>query len=67
MTREKINSLARECGYQHPDAVGTCEDFAYFDLCSFYKAAQAEAFEAVAKLCEYEYMPRLGERILEIG
>lgn len=24
--------LAREAGYQHPDAVGQCEDFAYFSL-----------------------------------
>jgi hypothetical protein len=30
--KEDIIKMAREAGYQHPDAVGACEDFAYFDL-----------------------------------
>lgn len=32
LNRSEIIRMAREAGYQHPDAVGTCEDFAYFDL-----------------------------------
>jgi hypothetical protein len=41
--KEDITRMAREAGYQHPDAVGACEDFAYFDL---------ERFAAiVANLC----------------
>jgi len=33
--KEDIIKMAREAGYQHPDAVGACEDFAYFDLKRF--------------------------------
>jgi hypothetical protein len=32
---ERIELLAKQAGYKHPDAVGTCEDFAYFDLQKF--------------------------------
>jgi len=28
---ERIKNLAEQAGYKHPDAVGTCEDYAYFD------------------------------------
>ena len=28
---ERIRELAEQAGYKHPDAVGTCEDYAYFD------------------------------------
>ena len=28
---ERIQELAEQAGYKHPDAVGTCEDYAYFD------------------------------------
>ena len=28
---ERIKELAEQAGYKHPDAVGTCEDYAYFD------------------------------------
>lgn len=27
---ERIKELADEAGYKHPDAVGKCEDYAYF-------------------------------------
>ena len=52
MTRDDIIKLAREAGYQHPDAVGTCEDFAYFDLERFAALVAAAEREACAKLCE---------------
>ena len=28
---ERIKELAEQAGYKHPDAVGMCEDYAYFD------------------------------------
>lgn len=28
---ERIKHLAEQSGYKHPDAVGVCEDYAYFD------------------------------------
>ena len=28
---ERIRLLAEQAGYKHPDAVGKCEDYAYFD------------------------------------
>jgi hypothetical protein len=28
---ERIHELAEQAGYKHPDAVGKCEDYAYFD------------------------------------
>jgi len=28
---ERIEKLAEQAGYKHPDAVGTSEDYAYFD------------------------------------
>jgi hypothetical protein len=27
---ERIEKLAEQAGYKHPDAVGMCEDYAYF-------------------------------------
>jgi hypothetical protein len=30
-TNERIKELAEQAGYKHPDAVGRCEDYAYFD------------------------------------
>ena len=32
---ERIQELAEQAGYKHPDAIGRCEDFAYFDLTKF--------------------------------
>lgn len=37
MTNEEAIELARQAGYQHPYAVGECEDFEYFDIESFAK------------------------------
>jgi hypothetical protein len=31
MMNERIKELAERAGYKHPDAVGRCEDYAYFD------------------------------------
>ena len=28
---DRIEELAKQSGYKHPDAVGLCEDYAYFD------------------------------------
>ena len=32
---ERIKLLAEQAGYKHPAAVGTCEDYAYFDYEKF--------------------------------
>ena len=32
---DRIKELAEQAGYKHPDAVGRCEDFAYFSLEKF--------------------------------
>lgn len=52
MIRDDIIRMAREAGYQHPDAVGTCEDFAYFDLEHFAALVAAAEREACAKVCD---------------
>jgi len=52
MTKEDIIRTAREAGYQHPDAVGTCEDFAYFDLERFAALIAAQEREACAKFVD---------------
>lgn len=35
MTQDDVIRLAIQAGYKHPDAVGQCEDFAYFDIEAF--------------------------------
>ena len=52
MTQDEIIEMARQAGYKHPDAVGQCEDFAYFDLEAFAKLVAAKEREACAKLAE---------------
>lgn len=52
MTQEEVIELARQAGYQHPDAVGQCEDFAYFDLEAFAKLVAEKEREACAVLVE---------------
>ena len=49
MAQEDIIRMAREAGYQHPDAVGQCEDFAYFDLERF---AQLVAAAERGRICK---------------
>lgn len=51
MTQEEIIELARQAGYQHPDAVGQCEDFAYFDLEAFAKLVAEKEREACIAIC----------------
>jgi hypothetical protein len=38
IAKEQVEKLARDAGYKHPDAVGDCEDFEYFDLDIFAEA-----------------------------
>lgn len=56
MTQEEIIEMARRAGYQHPDAVGQCEDFEYFDLEAFAKLVAEKEREACAKLVEDSWM-----------
>jgi hypothetical protein len=32
MYNKRIQELAEQAGYKHPDAVGKCEDYAYFEV-----------------------------------
>lgn len=52
MKKDDIIAMARLAGYQHPDAVGQCEDFAYFDLERFAALVAAKEREACAQVCE---------------
>lgn len=52
MNRDDVLRMAREAGFQHPDAVGDCEEFAYFDLERFAALVAAAEREACAKACE---------------
>ncbi len=45
-----VIEMAREAGYQHPDAIGRCEDFAYFDLERFAELVRADEREACANV-----------------
>ena len=50
MTQDEIIELAKHAGYKHPDAVGQCENFAYFNLEAFAKLIAAKEREAWADL-----------------
>ena len=52
MTQEEIIEMAKQAGYQHPDAVGTCEDFAYFELEAFAKLITEKEREACAEIAD---------------
>lgn len=52
MNKEDIIRMAMAAGYQHPEAVGRCEDFAYFDLLHFAALVAAVEREACAKLAD---------------
>ena len=52
MTREEIIAMAREAGYQHPNAVGSSEAFEYFDLECFASLVAATEREACAQIVE---------------
>ena len=51
---ELIEKLAKESGYKHPEAVGVCEDYAYFSHEKFAELIVREC----AEVCES--MPLLG-------
>ena len=56
MTQDEIIELAKHAGYKHPDAVGQCENFAYFNLEAFAKLVADKEREACAKICgEYNF------------
>ena len=53
MTKEEIIKMARQCGYKHPDAVGSCEDFAYFNLETFAKLVAEKEREKCAEIAKW--------------
>jgi hypothetical protein len=50
--RNEIIEMARQAGYKHPDAVGQCEDFAYFNLEDFAKLIAEREREACVEAFE---------------
>ena len=46
---ERIDQLAREAGFKHPDHVGLCEEYAYFDHVRFGELIVKECTD----ICEY--------------
>ena len=54
---ERIKELAEQAGYKHPDAVGRCEDYAYFDHEKFAELIVRECIDAVSD-CSVEYCTR---------
>ena len=47
---ERIEKLAKQAGYKHPDAVGECEDYAYFDHKEFAELIVKECLSQVDKM-----------------
>jgi hypothetical protein len=45
---ERIKLLAEQAGYKHPDAVGRCEDYAYFDHEKFAELIVGECINGIA-------------------
>ena len=45
---ERIEKLAKQAGYKHPDAVGECEDYAYFDHKEFAELIVEECINEIA-------------------
>ena len=46
---ERIEKLAKQAGYKHPDAVGECEDYAYFDHEKFAELIVRECIDIAGK------------------
>ena len=42
---ERIDQLARAAGFKHPDHVGLCEEYAYFDHVRFAELIVQECIE----------------------
>ena len=52
---ERIKELAEQAGYKHPDAVGTCEDYAYFDHEKFAELIVQECASMARVYCSHEF------------
>lgn len=44
---ERIRLLAEQAGYKHPDAVGMCEDYSYFNHEKFAELIVKECLEQI--------------------
>ena len=52
----RIQELAREAGFEHPDHVGSCEIYAYFDHEKFAELIVKECIS----ICDKEYVAQIG-------
>ena len=48
MVNQRIRQLAEQAGYKHPDAVGECEDYAYFDHEKFAELIMQECIDIIS-------------------
>ena len=53
---KRIQELAEQAGYKHPDAVGMCEDYAYFDHEKFAELIVRECAD-IATINAHQYQP----------
>ena len=61
----RIRELAEQTGYKHPDAVGTIEDYAYFDHEKFAELIIKECVEVANKLDDPKNIYYIGDQIKE--
>lgn len=62
MTHNEILLMAMDAGFQHSDAVGKSEEFAFFDMYKFADMVAAYEREQCAKVCD-DWRPRCAEAI----
>jgi hypothetical protein len=60
---ERIKELAEQAGYKHPDAVGSSEDYAYFDHKEFAELIVQEC----AKVCDDLDIDDWGDKSFDDG
>ena len=54
---ERIQKLAEQAGYKHPDAVGKCEDYAYFDHEKFAELIVKECISIAQDRAAFDWAP----------
>lgn len=66
MYNKRIQELAEQAGYKHPDAVGKCEDYAYFDHEKFAELIVRECIDTVLDCTvEYSTRPQIADELRE--
>jgi hypothetical protein len=62
---ERIKLLAEQAGYKHPDAVGRCEDYAYFDHEKYAELIVRDCMDACSRANEIRhFVPPTQEQVV---